>query len=306
MSRPDDSSLTDEQLAIVQRYANRLLHEASSVGRFPTPVPDLMAAAKVTLVEDEDLDAGYIARVMRKAKAGIATLKSALSKVLGLFESRDRIVVIDRIVPAPKKPFVKLHETGHGYMPHQSKLYALMQDCDRSLDPDTTDLFEREANVFAAEVLFQGERFAKEAAEYEFGHRAPIALAKKYGASNYSTFRRYVTTHREVCCLVVLEPPFHQEGEEVRAQVRRVIASRSFAARFAVDILRPDVTPLHPLSSAIPVPFTRRVVKPHDVWLIDRNCERRLVSVESFNTTHQILVLIRDKGPAPHRHIAVD
>jgi len=171
LSRSDDCSLSEEELAVVQRHADRLLWEASSIGRFPTPVSDLMAAAKVTVVEDEVLDAGFIARVRKRAKAGIATLKSALSKVLGLFESRERIVVIDRIVPNPKKPFVKLHEAGHGYMPHQAKLYSLMEDCERSLDPDTTDLFEREANVFASEVMFQGDGFRKEACDYDFGGR---------------------------------------------------------------------------------------------------------------------------------------
>lgn len=37
-----------------------------------------------------------------------------MSKVFGLFEANDRLVVIDKNVPKPKKPFVKLHEAGHG------------------------------------------------------------------------------------------------------------------------------------------------------------------------------------------------
>jgi hypothetical protein len=264
-----------------------------------------MAAAKLTVVEDEVLDADFLSRVLRKAKTGIATLKSALSKVLGLFESRDRIVVIDRIVPKPKRAFVKLHEAGHGYMPHQSGLYSLMQDCEKTLDPDTTDLFEREANVFASEVLFQGDAFANEARQSEFSQFVAIRLAKKYGASNYSTFRRYVTTNYEPCCLVVLNMPFWNELGQASAEVRRVIVSKSFAKNYEASAFLQTVTRLHPLASAIPIPFRRRIVAPHEICLIDRNGLAREATIESFNTTHQILVLVRDKGPSKSRKVFV-
>ena len=181
MSRPDDSFLTPDQLANVRRHADRLLREASARGRFPTPIDDIMAAAKVTIVDDEVLDELFLRRFAAKAVAGIATIKSALSKVLGLFEAHDRLVVIDKHVPRPRVPFVKLHEAGHGSMPHQTRLYALMHDCDRTLDPEITDLFEREANVFASEMLFQGEEFAEQAHDREFGIKTAMALAKQFG-----------------------------------------------------------------------------------------------------------------------------
>jgi len=168
MTRPDDGTLTRDQLANVQRHADRLLRDASAYGRFPTPIDDLMAAAKLTIVEDEFLNEGLLRRFLQKVKtAGVTALKSALSKVLGLFEPHDRLVMIDKDVPPPKKPLVKLHEAGHGFMPHQSKLYALIHDCEKTLDPDTTDLFEREANVFASEALFQGNGFAEEAPDVD-------------------------------------------------------------------------------------------------------------------------------------------
>ncbi|MGO9847927.1 MAG: ImmA/IrrE family metallo-endopeptidase, partial [Methylocella sp.] len=131
----------------------------------------------------------------------MVTLKAALSKILGLFEPHDRLVMIDKGVPTAKKPFVKLHEAGHGFLPHQSGLFALIHDCEKTLDPDTTDLFEREANVFAVEVMFQGQAFAEEAHAEEFGIKVPMRLAKKFGASNYSAFRRYVATNPGACCV---------------------------------------------------------------------------------------------------------
>lgn len=222
-----------------------------------------------------------------------------------MFESRDRLVVIDQVVPKPKRPFVKLHEAGHGYMPHQCRLYSLMHDCQKTLDPDTTDLFEREANVFASEVLFQGDTFTDEAAQFDFGQKVAMRLAKRYGASNYSTYPRYVTTNRDPCCLVVLNPPYRDEFGQVIAEVRRVIVSVSFAGIYEASAFSQTITRLHPLAPAIPIPLARRIVDPQEIWLMDRNGTARAATIESFNTTHQVLVLLRDKGIVKPKRVFV-
>jgi Zn-dependent peptidase ImmA (M78 family) len=296
VSRPDDSLLSPDQLANVRRHADRLLHDAGAFGRFPTPIDDLLAAAKVTVVDDEILDEGFVRRFMAKAVAGVATIKSALSKVLGLFEATDRLVVLDKHVPAPRVPFVKLHEAGHG-MPHQSKMYALMQDCEKTLDPEITDLFEREANVFASEAMFQGELFAKHAHDQQFGIKTAMALAKQFGGSNYATFRRYITTNPRACCLVVLEPLLTGSGKGFKADVRRVVASVSFAKMYDPAKLGLPVTGEHPLCSLVPRGAKQRMVSPRGIELVDRNGDRRECIGEAFNTKHQILILLRDEQP---------
>ena len=53
MTRPDDSLLNPDQLANVHRHADRLLRAAAAHGVFPTPIDDIMAAAKLTVVDDE-------------------------------------------------------------------------------------------------------------------------------------------------------------------------------------------------------------------------------------------------------------
>lgn len=294
MNRPDDSILEPDQLANVQRYADRLLRDASAHGRFPTPVDDLMSAAKLIVVEDELLNETVIHRFLSKVKTGIATIKSALTKVLALFESNDRLVLIDKSMPRPKLPFVKLHEAGHGTMPHQSKVYALIHDCKKTLDPDVTDLFEREANVFASEVLFQGKLFAQEAHACDFSMKVPIKLAKNFGASNYSTFRRYVVTSPQACCLVVLEPVTLELTGGFKAVVRRIVASKSFDAIFDCSSLFSVITADHAIGSLVPI--GKRMVYPHELLLTDRNRDKHKCLGEAFDTKHQILVLIRDMG----------
>jgi Zn-dependent peptidase ImmA (M78 family) len=298
----DDNSLTHQQLVNVQRHADRLLREAAAYGRFPTPVDDLLAAARLKVVEDELLDDGLLRRFLRKATvAGVAALKSALSKVIGLFDPADRLVLIDRELPRPRIPFVKLHEAGHGSLPHQSRVYALIHDCLQTLDPDTTDLFEREANVFASEVMFQGATFSQHAHDEAFGLKVPMRLARQFGASNYATFRRYVGTSPRACCLVVLEPIQRRPDGGFSAEIRRIVASRSFSEIHDALRFGTEVTDTHVLAAA--VPLGRRMVYPRQIPVTDRNGDRRECTVEAFDTMHQVLILIADKKPFARRSI---
>ena len=192
-------------------------------------------------------------------------------------------------------PFIKLHEAGHGSIPHQSKMYALIHDCEQTLDPDTTDLFEREANVFASEVLFQGPIFAQEANQMDFSVRTTISLAKKFGASNYSTFRRYVTTNSHACCVVVLNPFTLEVDGTFNPELRRVIPSTTFHDRFDCLSSFAAISDAHAIAPAIPL-GTKRMTAPKEIVLVDRNAQQHVCLAEGFNTKHQIFVLIRDTG----------
>jgi hypothetical protein len=306
MTRPDDSLLKSHQLATVQKHADRLLREASAIGRFPTPIADLLASAKLTVVDDEDLNESVLQQFVSKTragfKAGLGVIKSALSKVWGLLDPCDGLVMIDKNTPKLKVPFIKLHETGHNSLPHQQKAYRLMQDCKQTLDPDITDLFEREANVFASEVLFQGDVFSNEAHEQSFSIKVPMKLADKYGASRYSAFRRYVTTSPHACCVVILEPPTTDSTGARSAEVRRVVMSQSFQLLYDDKVLCSKVIGSHPLLPVIPA---NRMTFNREVVFRDRNGDERLCLAEALDTKHHVLVLIRDIGPRTRAGIVV-
>jgi Zn-dependent peptidase ImmA (M78 family) len=300
----DDSTLTYRQLTNVQRHADRLLRDAGAYGRFPTPVDDLLAAAKLKVVDDELLDDGLLRRFLRKATmAGVAALKSALSKVVGLFDAADRLVLIDKTLPRPRIPFVKLHEAGHGSLPHQSRVYALIHDCLQTLDPDTTDLFEREANVFASEVMFQRVTFFQQAHDQEFGLKVPMGLAKQFGASNYATFRRYVGTSPRACCLIVLEPVRRRRIDSFTVEIRRIVASRTFHEMYDALRFGTEINENHALAPG--VPLGRRMIYPRQIALVDRNGDTRECTVEAFDTTHQVLILVLDTKPFTRRGVVL-
>src|SRR6185369_13111092 len=108
---------------------------------------------------------GFLAKLRQKAGSA---LRRALSKVLGVLDVVARIVYLDRSLYLVKQTFLKLHETAHAILPWQRKIYAVTEDCEKTLAPEISEVFEREANVFASDVLFQLDAFTNEANDHEF------------------------------------------------------------------------------------------------------------------------------------------
>lgn len=288
MRKPDDSTLTPRQYAKVRTEAKRVLQQADALGRFPTPVEDIMAAAGVKEFPEDVLNEGFIARM--RQKAGDA-LKRALKKVVGLFDAREGLVFIDRALPIMKQKFVRLHETGHGFMVWQRDLYAVVEECEQSLDPELADLFDREANVFASEVLFQLDTFSEEAEEREFDIRTPVQMSGKYGASIYASVRQYVSKNSRACVVLVLNPPEFVDGDGFRAMFRRSIASPRFLELFKDIQWRDYYTPDDEIGAMIPV-GKRRMSGKRTIMLYDCDGNRHECVAEAFTQGYQVFILI--------------
>lgn len=289
----DDSSLTPQQFAKVRAEARRALRESGAFGRFPTPVHDIMQAAKLEEVQEDVLNEGFLATMRRKAGKA---LKSALSKVIGLFDVKARLVFIDRTLYAAKQTFVRLHETAHGFMPWQKDLYAVIEECDQTIDPGTADLFDREANAFAAEVLFQIDTFTEEAQGKPFGILAPVNLHKKYGASIYAAVRQYVSKNHRACMVLVIDPPQLVEGEGLSAELRRVVASARFTEVFGNLEWPERFTPSDRIGAMIPVGKGRRMSGKRTIRLDDRNGDTQNCVAEAFTQGYQVFILIHAVG----------
>lgn len=288
MRRPEDSRLTSEQYAKIRREAQRVLTEANAIGRFPTPVSEIMEVAKVEEVADDVLNEGLVASMRRNAGM---TLRRALSKVLGLFDARSRLVLIDRSLRVVKQTFIRLHETAHGFLPWQRDLYAVVEDCEQTLAPETAELFEREANSFASEVLFQLDGFSDEANQMPFGIQVPLKLGKRYGGSVYASVRRYVSRHHRKCVVLILDPPVFASGVGFRCNLRRVVASPPFLAAFG-EIGWPEFfTPGDDVGAMVPL-GKRRMSGKRPMELRDLNGDRRDCTAEAFTQGFQVFVLI--------------
>jgi hypothetical protein len=289
VSRPDDSTLSANSLIEVRKHADRLLMEADGYGRYPTPVIDLIAAANLAIDQETSLDEGFLKRIYKKVVPD--AIKRAIEKVVGLFDSRDRLIYLDQTIHNKKKPFVSLHEVGHGYLPWQRDMFAVMEDCKKTLDPEIIEEFEREANVFASEVLFQGKHFGELASDYPFELKTTRTLATKFGGSVYAAARRYVGTQARPCVLLVIDMPVYEVGTGYTATLRRVIPSPSFVTRYGdvqwMDRFRPE----DPLMDLLPFQNNRRVTKRTGLNL-KVNGKTETFIVEAFNSTYEIFVLL--------------
>lgn len=295
MRKPDDCSLTHAQRAKVRAEAERALREAGALGVFPTPVADIMSVAKVEEVKEDVLNESFIQKLRAKARGAGQSLKTALSKVLGLFHASEGLVFIDKSLMEVKKTFVRLHESAHGFLPWQRTMYAVVEDCEHSLDPDVAEAFDREANVFASEVLFQLDAFIEESRSKDFGIFVPVNMSKKYGASLYASIRQYVSKNDRACVVLVLNPPEVVPGDGFRASLRRVVPSDSFAKRFG-DLVWPEIfTPSDEIGAMVPL-GVRRASGKRSLGLMDKNGVKHDCVAESFTSKRQVFVLIFAKS----------
>ena len=286
--RPDDSSLTPSQLAKVQEEANRALLEADVLGILPTPTDRILAAANVEEVQENILNERFLSKLRAKADK---KLKRALSKVIGVFDAVASLIFVDHLLAPVKKRFVTLHEAGHGFLPWQRAMYRIVEDCEKSLHPETASLFDREANVFASEVLFQNDTFHDMAADEKFEIWTPVRLSKKFDASIYSSIRQYVSKNDRCCVVLILNPPELTAGVGFRASLRRVVSSNSFSIMFD-DSRWPSVyTPDDSIGQLVPI-GKRKSSGKREIALTDRNGDRHECIAESFTQTHQVFILI--------------
>lgn len=284
--RPDDQLDDSDQLAVIRKHALRALENADAVGRFPTPVDAIVEASKHEVVVGTEIDGDFLTKA---SKSVTGALKRALSKVLGFLNAPARTMHLGNTIHAAKRPFLMIHELGHGRLPWHVEAFALFADCKKTLAPDVADLFECEANAFASEVLFQLDAFELEAADHSFGIKTPLNLSKKYGASVYATIRRYVRTNQRACAVVVLDPPKLVPGNGFIAEIRRVVSSPLFVAQFEIKWPQ-NVTLNHSLGRAVPI--GRRMSRPQLIVLEDANGQHHECIAEGFDSKHQVFVLV--------------
>lgn len=288
--KPDDSTLSLQDLQIIEARAHRLLSEADAWNRFPVPIDDILAAANVKVASHSIFDAANILAYLKgKATSAATNIKSAVSKILGIYDAGDNLIHIDETVTVSKQNFLKLHETGHHDIPTHKKLFRFFQDCEKTLAPDIADQFEREANNFARFALFKGDTYRELAADCAFEIKTPMKLAKKFGASVYASVREFARTNPRACIVYVLEQVQFIEGDGFRAEIRRVEASPKFRDEFGVPT-DTVITPDHYLGPI--VPLGRKMTRPTTLSIVDRNGVTHECVAEAFDTTYNILILL--------------
>jgi hypothetical protein len=141
----------------------------------------------------------------------------------------ERVVATQSRMGEKRVRFSVFHEIGHYILPeHLDKLFV---DTDQTLSWWTKARLEREANRFAADLLFQGRLFSEEALNLELSLRTVLELAPKYGASYEAAFRRFTENHAMPCALLVYAKVARDDEsfvEEDEYSIQYTIASLPF------------------------------------------------------------------------------
>ncbi|MGF1628692.1 MAG: ImmA/IrrE family metallo-endopeptidase [Kiloniellaceae bacterium] len=288
--KPDDSTLSQHDLLAIERRAAHLLDRADAWDRYPVPIDDLLAAANVKVAAHNLFNpASVLAYLKGKAEEAASNIKSAVSKILGIYDAGENLIHIDQSVVESKQTFLKLHETGHHDIPTHKKLFRFFQDCEKTLAPEIADQFEREANNFARFALFKGDAFMTHAADHAFEIKTPIKLAKKFGASIYASTREFARTNPRACVVYILEPVKFVEGDGTHAEVRRIEPSSKFLSQFGLpqDTV---ITLDHPLGHVLPI--GRKMTRPTTLSIKDKNGVAHECIAEAFDTTYNVLILL--------------
>lgn len=207
----------------IEKISYEILKSSKSLDVFPTPIDKIISYAELSVSSGIDLSkiqSGYFSKVPD-------VLKKALGKLQGALDIRKKEIYLDLSVNVSKQKFVKLHEVGHNVLTWQQKTYDILEDDENTLDADTHEEFEAEANYFASATLFQQDRFVSEMDKYGLEIEAALQLSKYFGASIHATLRRYVEYSEKRCVLIVLK-----DRASCGAKLRDRFQSQSFTKTF--------------------------------------------------------------------------
>jgi len=175
----------------IETIASALLKQSKALHVFPTPVDQIISYADLHFDGKVDLSVVNKTFLRTLSERLSAKFRQAMEAVRGILDRRENTIYLDLSQSAPRQNFVKLHEVGHHVLYWQGQILEHLES-DMTLDQNTIEEFEAEANYFATCMLFQLERFEQEAKKFELGIKTPMHLAKLFGASVHATLRRYV------------------------------------------------------------------------------------------------------------------
>ena len=280
----------------IRRYARGALEAADALQRTPVPLSQIEHA--VGLLPAQELFAGGA-----EMPPGIAAIAAKLAnKVLGgLAFAEKRVYLNTADQKLPRQRFVHGHELGHKVLPWQERAY--WADDDNTLDPQTRDALEWEANAFSAELLFGLDRFTKMADDWAPGIAVPLHLSGVFETSAHAALRRYVeTSSHRVALLTLGRFPRHTRGERLPylpLMTDQCAESASFRHRFgAVTELASAPLPLaeHPALAAAAKVAPTDVLEDGDELVIETKRGSTRFQTEAFHNGRLNFVLLHQRG----------
>ncbi len=297
---PSDMRMDDEAIASIRAYVRALLREADALGRRPTPLDDIEAAARLVRAGELSLDPRDRARLVERFGHWV---NLAWKRLQGACDYRASAIWVAPDLHAMKHRFVVSHEIGHAILPAHKQTFAYVDDFTR-LPPIARDLYEREANQAAIEILLQGGQ-----ATDEFDSSPPsldeiCSISQSFGASVVATTRYAVETTKRAVAVAIA----HVNAQRGLGPTH-IYASRRFDATFG---WQSGATPWNEVRAALRTAQTR----DDESWVVKNlRGEPRIARVQKMSTGYATIVLVipesrmqtvtRKLGPVGSRAIAL-
>lgn len=219
-----DGHLGDDDRHRIRSHMVTLLRRADAFGEIPTPLDQVMEVSRLVAAGDIELKP-EMKLILRERFGNV--LDRAIDKLLGAIRFDSREVYLKPNLHWLKRRFVQAHEIGHGTLPWHADLYAYLDDNTR-LRADFHDLYERQANQAAIELLAQGDRLRQEADDSPITVEGVELLSSRFEISLQATARYVVEESRQQVSLAIA----YRGSATGKLMPPHVYYSRPFEERF--------------------------------------------------------------------------
>src|SRR4051812_21539006 len=196
--------------------AQHALRSAGVYGRFPTPLDAL----------GDEIGVAEVVDVAELPDDLVVKKPSGLKKILGAYLFRAETAFVDFSQPEGRARFIQAHELGHRIVPWHSVAYL---DDEHRLFHETEEVFELEASLAGAHLIFQGNPFFERALEYPVSMKTPLLLADVCKASLHATIHYYIEHYPEPVAGLIAGRLRRTDGT---VPIWRAIESGSFRSQF--------------------------------------------------------------------------
>lgn len=215
-------------------------------------------------------------------------------KIQAMINTRERAVTFRSGLPIQQRNWGSIHEIAHEFLPWQRETIYY---CPLLMLPaNLQEEFEAEADVFAAEAFFFGEKFLQQVAKRDWGLAAAAELADDtFETSFHATFRHYVENSEKPCCLLVWRPSNQATDlwTPSSMSLHYYIPSPSFNGHIDPGQV---ADPEDVIAKVFNEPQPDKVVK-HQMQFKAKTGEELVADAESFSNSYAVFTLINRPQP---------
>jgi transcriptional regulator with XRE-family HTH domain len=286
-----DGELPTDEISRIRAYVLALLQRSDAAGLLPTPIGQVLDVARLVSAGEIRLDP----EERRKLRHRFGDLVDrAWTRLQGVIHFGAREIWINPDMYPLRQRFVLGHEIGHFVLPEHREIFAHLDDKNR-LRPDVHDLYERQANQAAIELLAQGDQLRREADDSTLTMTVIDGLAGRFEISLQATARRIVEETKQHCALTI---SFRSSPQSPLGRPH-LYCSRSFEQRF-----RWKGTGRANLVIAQTVHAARRTQPLAPLITSDVEGRARIIELDLISTPRAVLLLFRALPAKPRLPVA--